>query len=164
MRNADRIKIACLAQLVNVIAPIMTNATGLLRQTIYYPYSWALRWANGTVLNALVESPTYNVPDLGQVPYLDVAATSSQEEGKISVFILNRDLSKAQTVEINWQNTTPGKLLNSMILTGNDLKASNTFDSPHRVVPQSFDKPATAEGRTRFDVPARSYTVLQWGG
>lgn len=164
MRNADRIKIACLAQLVNVIAPIMTNATGLLRQTIYYPYSWALRWANGTVLNALVESPTYNVPDLGQVPYLDVTATSSQEESKISVFILNRDLSKAQTVEINWQNTTPGKLLNSMILTGNDLKASNTFDSPHRVVPQSFDKPATAEGRTRFDVPARSYTVLQWGG
>ena len=164
MRNADRIKIACLAQLVNVIAPIMTNATGLLRQTIYYPYSWALRWANGTVLNALVESPTYNVPDLGQVPYLDVAATSSQEDGKISVFILNRDLSKGQTVEINWQNTAPGKLLNSTILTGNDLKASNTFDSPHRVVPQSFDKPTTAEGRTRFDVPARSYTVLQWGG
>jgi alpha-N-arabinofuranosidase len=164
MRNADRIKIACLAQLVNVIAPIMTNATGLLRQTIYYPYSWALRWANGTVLNALVESPTYNVPDLGQVPYLDVAVTSSQEDGKISVFILNRDLSKGQTVEIDWQNTTPGKLLNSTILTGNDLKASNTFDSPHRVVPQSFDKPTTAEGRTRFDVPARSYTVLQWGG
>lgn len=164
MRNADRIKIACLAQLVNVIAPIMTNATGLLRQTIYYPYSWALRWANGTVLNALVESPTYNVPDLGQVPYLDVTATSSPEDGKISVFILNRDLSKGQTVEINWQNTTPGKLLNSTILTGNDLKASNTFDSPHRVVPQSFDKPTTAEGRTRFDVPARSYTVLQWGG
>jgi alpha-N-arabinofuranosidase len=164
MRNADRIKIACLAQLVNVIAPIMTNATGLLRQTIYYPYSWALRWANRTVLNALVESPTYNVPDLGQVPYLDVTATSSPEDGKISVFILNRDLSKGQTVEINWQNTTPGKLLNSTTLTGNDLKASNTFDSPHRVVPQSFDKPTTAEGRTRFDVPARSYTVLQWGG
>jgi alpha-N-arabinofuranosidase len=142
----------------------MTNATGLLRQTIYYPYSWALRWANRTVLNALVESPTYNVPDLGQVPYLDVTATSSPEDGKIAVFILNRDLSKGQTVEINWQNTTPGKLLNSTTLTGNDLKASNTFDSPHRVVPQSFDKPTTAEGRTRFDVPARSYTVLQWGG
>jgi len=60
----------------------------LMRQTIYYPYSWALRWANGTVLNALVESPTYDVPDLGQVPYLDVAAISSQEDGKISVFIL----------------------------------------------------------------------------
>jgi alpha-L-arabinofuranosidase len=164
MRNADRIKIACLAQLVNVIAPIVTNEKGVLRQTIYYPYSWALRWANGTVLNALVESPTYEVPDLGQVPYLDVAAISSQEDGKIAVFILNRNLSRGHTIEINWQNTAPGKLLNSTILTGNDLKASNTFDSPHRVVPQSFDKPATAEGRTRFDVPARSYTVLQWGG
>ena len=75
MRNADRIKIACLAQLVNVIAPIATNEKGLLRQTIYYPYSWALQRASGSVLNALVESPTYEVSGLGQVPYLDVAAT-----------------------------------------------------------------------------------------
>ena len=44
MRNADRIKIACLAQLVNVIAPIVTNEKGILRQTIYYPYSWALQY------------------------------------------------------------------------------------------------------------------------
>ena len=47
MRNADRIKIACLAQLVNVIAPMVTNAKGVLRQTIFYPYSWALQWAHG---------------------------------------------------------------------------------------------------------------------
>ncbi|MBZ5680467.1 MAG: hypothetical protein LAO24_10210 [Acidobacteriia bacterium] len=39
MRNADRVKIACPAQLVNVIAPIATNAKGLLRQTLYYPDS-----------------------------------------------------------------------------------------------------------------------------
>jgi alpha-L-arabinofuranosidase len=162
MRNADRIKIACLAQLVNVIAPIVTNEKGLLRQTIYYPYSWALRWAHGTVLNAFVESPTYEVSDLGQVPYLDVAATSSQEDGKLSVFILNRDLVKGHTVEINWQHITPRRLLNSSILTGNDLKAFNTFESPQRVAPQSFDNPGTADGRTRLEVPARSYTVLQW--
>ena len=57
IRNADRVKLACLAQLINVIAPIMTNANGLLRQTIYYPYSWALQFARGSVLNLLVESP-----------------------------------------------------------------------------------------------------------
>jgi len=162
IRNADRIKIACLAQLVNVIAPILTNDKGLLRQTIFYPYSWALQWARGTVLNALVESPTYEASELGQVPYLDVAATLSPE-GKISLFILNRDLAKSRSVEIHWQDLGPGTLLNSMVLTGNDLKASNTFESPKRVVPQAFDKPATKGGRTTFEVPARSYTVLQWG-
>jgi alpha-N-arabinofuranosidase len=163
MRYADRIKIACLAQLVNVIAPIATNAKGLLRQSIYYPYSWALQWARGTVLNALVDSPTYEVSDLGQVPYLDVAGTLSPEDRKISLFILNRDLVKAHTVEINWQNFTPGNLLNSSILTGTDLKAFNTFESPQRVAPQAFDKPGIAGGRTTFEVPARSYLHLQWG-
>ena len=162
MRNADRIKIACLAQLINVIAPIATNEKGLLRQTIYYPYSWALQWASGTVLNALVESPTYEVSGFGQVPYLDVASTLSAD-GKTSLFILNRDLTKSHAVEIHWQDVAPGKLLNSTVLTGNDLKASNTFDSPQRVAPQAFDKPSTAAGRTKFEVPARSYTVLQWG-
>ena len=162
MRNADRIKIACLAQLVNVIAPIVTNEKGLLRQTIYYPYSWALQWASGTVLSVLVESPTYEVSGLGQVPYLDVAATLSPEH-KTSLFVLNRDLARSHAIEIQWQDMAPGRLLNSTVLTGSDLKASNTFDSPQRVVPQAFDKPATAAGRTRFEVPARSYTVFQWG-
>src|SRR6478736_229709 len=88
MRNADRVKIACLAQLINVIAPIMTNENGLFRQTIYYPYSWALQYANGKVLNVLVESPTYDVKGLDAVPYLDAVATT--EDGKTSLFILNR--------------------------------------------------------------------------
>ena len=70
---------------------------------------------------------------------------------------------KAHAVEINWQNMMPGKLLNSTILTGNDLKAFNTFESPQRVAPQAFDKPSAVGGRTKFEVPARSYAVIQWG-
>src|ERR1700687_2627541 len=92
MRNADRVKIGCLAQLINVIAPIMTNANGMFRQTIYYPYSWALQFAHGSVLNLLVESPTYEVSGMDQVPYLDAAGTVSSEDGKVALFILNRDL------------------------------------------------------------------------
>jgi alpha-L-arabinofuranosidase len=162
IRNADRIKIACLAQLVNVIAPIVTNAKGLLRQTIYYPYSWALQWARGNVLQILVESPTYEVSDLGHVPYLDVAGTLSPEDGKLSLFVLNRDLSNAHTVEINWQGRAPGKLLNSTVLTGSDLRASNSFEAPQRVAPQKADKVTTDAERTKFEVPARSYTAIQW--
>jgi alpha-N-arabinofuranosidase len=162
MRNADRIKIACLAQLVNVIAPIATNARGVLRQTIFYPYSWALRWARGNVLNVLVESPTYEVKELGRVAYLDVAATLNPEDGKVAMFILNRDLTKSRTVEVNWQDRTPQKILNATVLTGGDLKAFNSFDAPQRVVPQPADQPATSNGRTKIEVPARSYTVIQW--
>jgi len=162
IRNADRIKIACLAQLVNVIAPIVTNAKGLLQQTIYYPYSWALQWARGNVLQLLVESPTYAVSEMGQVPYLDVAGTLSPEDGKLSLFILNRDLVKAQTVEIDWQDRMPGKLLNSTVLTGSDLKAFNSFEAPRRVAPQSSEKVSSGGARTKFEVPARSYTAMQW--
>src|SRR5277367_6392492 len=77
LRNADRVKIACLAQLINVIAPIMTNATGMYKQTIYYPYVWGLQYAHGTVLNVLTESPTYEVKGMGDVPYLDVTGTTA---------------------------------------------------------------------------------------
>jgi len=162
IRNADRIKIACLAQLVNVIAPLVTNAKGLLRQTIYYPYSWALQCARGNVLQLLVESPTYEVSEMGQVPYLDVAGTLSPEDGKVSLFILNRDLNNAHTVEIDWQGRTPGKVLNSSVITGNDLKAFNSFDAPQRVAPQAADKIPTNGNRTKLEVPARSYTMIQW--
>jgi alpha-N-arabinofuranosidase len=108
----------------------------------------------------LVESPTYDVKGLDAVPYLDAVATT--EDGKTSLFILNRDLSKGHAVEVVWEDQPQSRMLASQVLTGNDLKAVNGFDAPERVKPQSFDKPSTANGRTRFEVPARSYTVIQW--
>jgi alpha-L-arabinofuranosidase len=162
LRNADRVKIACLAQLVNVIAPIMTDENGILRQTIYYPYSWALQFARGAVLSLLVESSTYEVAGLGQVGHLDVAGSLDHDGGKLSLFILNRDLSKAHDVEVVWEDAAPARVISASVLTGDDLKASNSFAVPKRVAPQSFAPPASTGGRTRFEVPARSYTVIQW--
>jgi alpha-L-arabinofuranosidase len=163
IRNADRVKLACLAQLINVIAPIMTNPNGLFRQTIYYPYSWALQFARGSVLNLLVESPSYEVSGMGQVQYLDVAGTISVQDGKVALFILNRDIAKAHTIEVNWQDNAPARTLSSVLLTGDDLKAFNSFGAPQKVAPRTFDKPSIAGGRARFEVPARSYAVIQWG-
>lgn len=161
VRHADRVKIACLAQLVNVIAPIMTNETGLFLQTIYYPYSWGLHYAKGSALNVLTEGPTYEVSGIGDVPYLDVAATRT-DPGVVSLFILNRDLSRARSVEIVWEAQAPGQVIAAQFLTGDDLKASNSFAAPRKVVPQDLEKPSTSNGRTRFEVPARSYSVVQW--
>ena len=161
LRNADRVKVACLAQLVNVIAPIMTDANGLIQQTTYYPYSWGLQFGKGSVLNLLVESSTYDVPGIDRVAHLDVAGTCDPS-GKIALFILNRDLAKAHEVEVVWEDLAPARLLTASVLTGDDLKASNTFAAPQRVAPQTFPAPTISAGKSRFEVPARSYTVLQW--
>lgn len=163
LRNSDRVKIACLAQLVNVIAPITTNANGLYRQTIYYPYAWALQFARGEALNVLVQSPTYEVSKMEPVPYIDATATLDKN-GQTSVFVLNRDLSKPRQVEIVWEDNAPNRVIDSWVLTGDDLKAINSFDAPQKVKPQSFGKPSTSRGKTTFELPARSYAVVQWAG
>src|SRR5579872_6247958 len=162
LRHADRVKIACLAQLVNVIAPIMTNADGLFRQTTYYPYSWALQFAKGDVLNLVVDSPTYSVSDFDNVPYVDVSGTLDQGGNAITVFMLNRDLSKPRSLELQWQDHAPAKVMASWLLTGDDLKASNSFAAPKKVVPQSFAVSGVSASSTKIEMPPRSYVVVQW--
>ena len=165
LRHADRVKIACLAQLVNVIAPIMTNSKGLFRQTIYYPYSWGLHYAKGAVLQVLQDAPsTYDVSGIGQVPHLDIVGTTDSASGNVTLFVLNRDLENRRQFEINWEGNTPGAVSQALVLTGDDLKAVNGFDSPERVKPKAADKPSTSGGKTRIEVPAKSYSVFQWGG
>jgi alpha-L-arabinofuranosidase len=164
LRHADRVKIACLAQLVNVIAPLMTNPKGLFRQTTFYPYSWALEYGRGSVLDLLIESPsTYEVANMAPVPHLDVVGIANPEDGKTVLFFLNRDLSQAREVEVNWQGAAATRLLASWVLTGDDLKAVNSFDTPQKVAPRVADKPSSAAGRTRIELPPRSYSVFQWG-
>lgn len=159
MRHADRVRIACLAQLVNVIAPIVTSPDGLIRQTTYYPYSWALQCAKGDVLDLAVESPTYEVKGKGEIPYLDVAGTMNGRT--CSLFILNRDLIRPRDVEIVWRAEAPARVRFSQVLTGADLKAFNSFKAPEKVAPQTLEPPKIGT-KTVFQVPARSYTVLQF--
>jgi alpha-L-arabinofuranosidase len=163
MRKADRVRVACLAQLVNVIAPITTNPDGFFRQTIYYPYLWALRCARGEVLDLAVESATYDVQGMNPVPYLDVAGTMDKARGTLNLFILNRDLEKPRDVEVVWREGPPSQVTFAQVLTGTDLKAFNSFENPKKVAPQAFESPKPG-ARTLFQVPARSYTVIQWGG
>ena len=160
MRSAARVRVACLAQLVNVIAPITTNPNGLFLQTIYYPYAWALQCARGDVLDLAVESETYEVKGAGPVPYIDASATMDKD-GTVSLFILNRDLEKPREVEVVWRDSPPRRVAFSQVLTGPDLKASNSFEEPKKVAPQSFEAPKPGS-RTALRLPARSYTVLQF--
>jgi alpha-N-arabinofuranosidase len=169
LRNADRVRVGCLAQIVNVIAPLVTNDTGVLRQSIYYPYAWALRYARGRVLDLRVESDTYPIRGAGlqsdfarteEVPFVDVVATLDAQNGQACVLMLNRDLDGERELALDWRDATPMRVIACDTLTGPDLKAFNTFEQPRRVAPQRLDPPA-AGARMTFKLPPRSYTVAQ---
>jgi alpha-N-arabinofuranosidase len=115
-RSADRVRVGCLAQLVNVIAPLVTNDTGVLRQSTYYPYSWALRYARGRVLDLRVESETYPIKAEGlqadfardaSVPFVDLVATIDDAAHQAAVLVLNRDLDSEREVVLDWEGVVP---------------------------------------------------------
>ena len=173
IRHSDRVKVACLAQLVNVIAPIMTNEDGILRQTIYYPYSWALKYAHGNALSVAAEGPGYEVdslgrpiesigvpvPGFGKVPWLDVTAVLNAEKKTAAILVLNRDLARERELEIVWEDLTPASVTDFVTITGSDLKALNTFADPKRVAPQTLESPKVGSKMT-VKLPPRSYSVL----
>ena len=169
IRRSDRVRLACLAQLVNVIAPIMTNENGLFHQAIYYPYSWALQYARGKTLDLVPVSPAYEISSFRRrafdgggkipVPYLDVSGTIDSESKTASLFILNRDLEKPRDLQVVWQEATPTRVNTCLVLTGSDLKAVNGFDAPNRVVPGALEAPQVGS-RMTFQLPAHSYTVV----
>jgi alpha-N-arabinofuranosidase len=167
LRQAGRVRIACLAQILNVIAPLVTSETSVLRQSIYYPFAWALKYARGKVLDLTVESETYPIKAEGlrvdfarndEVPYLDVVATINAQNGQVSLLMLNRDLESERELVLDWRDPTPTRVLASVSLTGPDLKASNTFDQPMLVAPRILDAPRAGSMMT-FKLPPRSYSV-----
>jgi alpha-L-arabinofuranosidase len=167
LRESDRVRVACLAQILNVIAPLVTNKTSVLRQSIYYPYAWALQYARGKVLDLVVESETYPISAEGlradvarndQVPFIDVVATIDPQNGQVCVLMLNRDLDGEREIVLEWRDSTPTRVLACETLTGPDLKAFNTFEQPKRVVPTRLETPSVGS-RMTFKLPARSYSV-----
>jgi alpha-N-arabinofuranosidase len=169
LRQSERVRVGCLAQLVNVIAPLVTNADGVLRQSTYYPYAWALKYARGRVLDLLVESDTYPIKAEGlradfarddNVPFLDVVATHDPANGQVCLLMLNRDLESERELILDWRDPTPTRVLACETLTGSDLKAVNTFERPTLVSPRMLETPRVGSTMT-FKLPARSYTVAQ---
>jgi alpha-N-arabinofuranosidase len=168
LRRSDRVRVGCLAQIVNVIAPLVTNEHSVLRQSIYYPYAWALKYAKGRVMDLQVESETYPIYAAGlradfardeQVPYVDVAVTIDAASKQAAVFMLNRDLHAERELVLDWRDPTPTKVLACQTLTGADLKAANTFEDPKKVAPQPLDAPEPGATMT-FKLPKASYTVV----
>ena len=136
LRHADRVKMACLAQLVNVIAPIMTETGGRSwAQTIFYPFLDASLHGNGVSLRTAVECGSYQAGKYGETSYLESIAVANEQAREIVVFAVNRSLTEEMELEI--QVTGYGDLENvsHRVLFCEDLKAVNTADAPDTVVP-----------------------------
>jgi alpha-L-arabinofuranosidase len=135
IRHADRIKIACLAQLVNVIAPIMTSDTGAWRQTIFYPYMHASTLGNGVVLNTLVKAPVYESKTYGEASYLDAVMIFNEELEELTLLAVNKNLEEGLLIECDLRQYQGYQVVEHLVLTHEDLKAINTEENPYNVVP-----------------------------
>ncbi len=163
LRNADRVKIACLAQLVNVIAPIMTRkGGGCWAQTIYYPFLHASRYGRGTALQTLVESPLYDCRDYEGVPILDAVATQA-DDGSLTVFCVNRDLSEDCVLELDLRSFGPLKMTEHIVLHHEDVHAVNTEEHPDAVSPAALPVQPLDGGRGQVKLSPLSWNVLRFG-
>ncbi|SHF19498.1 alpha-N-arabinofuranosidase [Caldanaerobius fijiensis DSM 17918] len=162
LKHADRIKIACLAQLVNVIAPIMTdNNGGAWRQTIYYPFLHASNYGRGCSLKAIVSSPVYNSKDFSEVPLLEAAAVLNEDHGELTIFAVNRDQQDSLLLECEMRGFEGYKVIEHIILENQDLKAMNTKENPFNVVPHNDGKAAVEDGVVKAILPKLSWNVIR---
>lgn len=162
LKHADRVKIACLAQLVNVIAPIMTSeGGGAWKQTIFYPYFHASKYGRGTVLQTLISSPTYDSKDFKGVPALDSVTVLNEEKGELTIFAVNRDQEDSLELSCELKSFTDYIVIEHIVLEHEDIKAINTKDSPDNVKPHKNGN-AKMDGEVIIaDLPKLSWNVIR---
>ncbi|HEU5101289.1 MAG TPA: alpha-N-arabinofuranosidase [Roseiflexaceae bacterium] len=164
LRRCDVLKIACLAQVVNTIAPLTTRGDQLLRHPTFYPFVLFSNHAAGTALSPLTTAPQYDTKIFGPMPLLDVSASYDQANDRGAVFLVNRSLHEAVTTDVVWQGTPPARATAIYQLAGTDPKAVNTFEQPNVIVPQQYDGPPVHDGRISLRLPPLSFTVLTTAG
>ena len=160
LRKCDVLKVACVAQAVNILGPILTTTEALLKQTIFYPFAMMSRTARGHALDVLVRAPHVSTKRFGDVSALDVSASYDQATGESAVFIVNRNQSEALTTTLTWQSDTPTQIISAWQLAGNDPHAANTFDQPHTIAPQPISVATLVDGTLTLSLPPLSFTAL----
>jgi alpha-N-arabinofuranosidase len=173
LNHADRVKSACLAQLVNAIAPILTESGGpAWRQPIFWPFADFANLGRGSVLRAQVESPTYSTvyhdprgkTDLEfampEVAYLKAAVVHSVDDGLATLFLLNRSLDQDMSVMVRGSGFSSLSPQSATVLRNDDLEATNTRDE-EAVSPTPFSTIETADGGCQLVLPPASWTVVR---
>ncbi|HET9141972.1 alpha-N-arabinofuranosidase [Actinophytocola sp.] len=161
LRNADRVAIACQAQLVNVIAPIRTDPGGpAWRQTIFHPFALTARHARGEVLRVEPTGPVLNTAAHGEVPALDAVATHDPETGAVSLFAVNRHLTEPLTLHADVRALGEIRRTGAQIIAGPDPHAVNDRANPDRVLPRPLEVPPPEDGRLTLTLPPVSWGVV----
>ena len=160
LRHSDRVAVACLAQLTNVIAPIMTEPDGpAWRQPTFYPFAITSRLAAGQVLRVETTSPTVTTEKFGEVPAVDAVATYD-EAGRLAVFLVNRSVDTPIEVTVDTSRTPVTGVLEALSMHDSDRQAVNSAEHPDRVTPQQNDSVQVGDGRVTVTLPAISWTAL----
>ena len=158
LRRSDRVTSASLAQLVNVIAPIMTEPGGpAWRQRTFYPFSITSRLASGEVIRPVIEAPTYETARHGEASVIDAVATV--DEDRAAVFLVNRAPEAAQaTIDVR----SPGSagIVEAVALADSDAYAKNTLAEQHRVTPAANPSATLADGLLTIELPPPSWTAI----
>ena len=158
IRHSDSIKIANLAQIVNVIAPILTKEDTLLVQSIFYPFEMVSKRRDGTALQLHIEGPSYESPSYGVVNYIDASAILG--EGKLHIFAVNRGITEDAELLINPANIEILSLENAEILTGPNAKAANSFEDKDVVTSRKFNEVKISSGKAVCKLPPLSFAAL----
>jgi alpha-N-arabinofuranosidase len=169
VRNADVVKMANMAQLVNVIAPIFSNENGMFKQTIYYPLQLFANNVSGISLDVFVDCEKYSTEEFQigagehrttqkDVPYLDVSATFKNDE--VTICVVNRHKDKAINTDILSQTGAFDGSFKIYEVNGPDIKASNDFGK--EVVKTSTKSDIKANGsKITYSFPPHSFTMMK---
>jgi len=162
IRHADRVKIACLAQLVNVIAPIMTkNGGGVWRQTIYWPFFYASRYGRGTALDLRIGTEGYENPTYGWVPWLDACAVLAPGGTELRLFVVNRHPTERVALDARLVGFEDWVVIDRVELHHDDPKAMNTEAAPDAIVPRTHALPRTPSDLSGLLLGPLSWNLLR---
>jgi len=159
LKRSDRVTSASLAQLVNVIAPIMTEPGGpAWRQTTFHPFSITSRLAAGEVIRPVIEAPMYTTARHGEACVIDAIATV--DEDRAALFLVNRDLTQSAQVTVDVRGLGSSRVAEALTLADSDVYAKNTLAEQDRVVPKANASAALTDGVLTIDLPPVSWTAV----
>ncbi|MCB0254267.1 MAG: alpha-N-arabinofuranosidase [Anaerolineae bacterium] len=160
LRKSHVLKIACVAQVVNVISWLHTRKDGLLKHPSYYAFKLVSNLARGDALDVLVTAPLVETKQHGAVPALDVSASFDAETGQGAIFLVNRSLSETVVTDVVWQDGQAVAVDKAWQLAGSDPKEVNTWEAPDRLVANAIAAPAVDDASATLALPPLSFTVL----
>jgi len=158
IRHANVVKIANLAQIVNVIAPLLTQADDLLVQSIFYPFEMISGRRNGVSLQITQDGPGYESGTYGWTPTIDTSAIL--DANQLHCFLVNRSLDEAQQVQVAVADTAVSNLINGELLTGPDAKAANSWEAKDVVGKRPFSEVHVSNGAATVELPPLSMAAL----